>query len=282
MSELWCDFAIPLPGPASKTGYQDDAGNRILETHDKVGIDYHTMEYESPDWFDDAKTLYNALFSGREASWIFSICTMFGAAWLYQHYPLNAVTWAQGYQGNLWLVGIETESKDKHKFTEPEYALLVKVSKWIKQNLGWGDWRGVGSRQTKLAYGVNGWLFEHNNTPLAPGTDCAVFTHGQVDPEQLLRDLREEDMSFEDEDRNRLKAIENLVNRIYEQGRDTIVKRVGRDEYFLVVDMEELVYISPSALKGGRGEAVDVQELPDNDPIWLLPTTFSGGVPELK
>jgi len=193
MPELWCSFAIPLPGPASKTGYQDDAGNHILVTHEKVGLDYHAMEYESPDWYDDAKTLYNALFSGRVASWPFSICTMFGAAWLYQHYPLNAVTWAQGYLGNLWLIGIETESKDKHKFTEPEYALLVKVSKWIGQNLEW-KWRGVGNRQTKLTHGVNGWLFEHNNTPLAPGTDCQVFTHGQVDPERLLRDLKEEDM----------------------------------------------------------------------------------------
>ena len=193
MTELWCPFAIRLDGPASKVGYQDEAGNRILETHDKVGIDYHTMEYEStPEW-NDAKTLYNALHSGREASWILSICSMFGAAWLYQHYPLNAVTWAQGYLGNLWLIGIETESKDKHKFTPAEYALLVKVSKWIGQNLGW-KWRGIGNRQTKLTYGVNGWLFEHNATPLAPGTDCAVFTHGQVDPERLLRDLREEDM----------------------------------------------------------------------------------------
>jgi hypothetical protein len=44
---------------------------------------------------------------------------------------------------------------------------------------------------------VDGWLFEHNNTPLAPATDCAVFTHGQVDPERLLRDLREEDMDWQ-------------------------------------------------------------------------------------
>jgi len=196
MPELWCPFAIRLEGPASKTGYQDDAGNRILETHEKVGIDYHTMEYESPGWYDDAKTLYNALFSGREASWTFSICSFFTSAVLYQHYPINTTTWAQGYLGNLWLIGIETESASHHKFTDAEYALLVKVSKWVKQELGWGEWKGVGSRQTKLTHGVNGWLFEHNNTPLAPGTDCAVFTHGQVDPERLLRDLREEDMGW--------------------------------------------------------------------------------------
>jgi len=281
MSDLWCPFAIRLDGPASKTGYQDDEGNRILETHEKVGIDYHTMEYESPDWYDDAKTLYNALFSGREASWIFSICSMFGAAWLYQHYPLNAVTWAQGYLGNLWLIGIETESKDKHKFTPAEYALLVRVSKWIGQNLGW-KWRGVGNRQTKLTYGVNGWLFEHNATPLAPGTDCAVFTHGQVDPERLLRDLREEDMGLTLPEQEQLDNVQATVNRIYEQGRDNLVQPEGRGEIYIAT-VDELIHVSnPAVQLGNRFDPADVQVLKADNPIFRLPTTFPGGVPELK
>ena len=256
MSDLWCPFAIRLDGPAGKCGYQDDAGNRILETHDKVGIDYHTMEYEStPEW-NDATTLYNALHSDRQASWIFSICTMFGAAWLYQHYPLNAVTWAQGYLGNLWLIGIETESKHKHKFTEPEYALLVKVSKWIKQNLGWGEWRGIGNRQTKLTYGVNGWLFEHNATPLAPGTDCAVFTHGQVDPEQLLRDLREDDMGWQPK----------------------LLRISGQDE-IMELRADGLFHIDGETYKRLEYDKLPVEVVARDDPILKRRVIYPAGVP---
>jgi len=192
MSDLWFPDAIRLDGPASKTGY-----NGATKTHPKVGVCLHTMGYEStPEW-NDATTLHNALFSGREASWTFSICKFMNGSVLYQHYPLDAVCWAQGYQGNLWLIGIETEGIAPGKFTEAQYELLVKLLRWIKEAQGWPEWYGIGFKGFVLSENVlydGGYLWEHNAVPGAPATNCAVFTHGQVDPERLLRDLREEEM----------------------------------------------------------------------------------------
>lgn len=186
--------AIWLPGPPSKTGYQDDAGNRILETHAKIGCVIHTMEYEStPEW-NDATTLHNALFSGREASWTFSICKFMNGSILYQHYPLDAVTWHAGYQGNLWLIGIETEGIAPGKFTEAQCELLVKLLKWIKEAQGWLPY-DIGDRREVLGDWPGGWLYEHNAVPGAPPTNCQVFTHQQVDATRLLNDLKEANMS---------------------------------------------------------------------------------------
>lgn len=214
-----CPFAIWCPGPPDKVGYHDDYGNWVDKTHAKVGVAVHCAEYEStPEW-DDYKTLHNALFSAREASWTFSICNFFGASILYQHYPIGTVCWAQGYQGNLWLDSIETERLAPHKLTEPQYALLVKTLRWIKEAHGWQEWQGIGGRQTILGEDYPpilvwiGWLFEHANTPGAPPTDCQVFTRGQIDPDRLLRDLRqEEDMSgFSEVQLNEMRAIIDKV-----------------------------------------------------------------------
>jgi len=193
MPDGWCEWAIPCPGPESKTGYKNAAGQWVDRTHTKVGIVTHCAEYEStPEW-DDYKTLHNALFSDREASWTFSICKFMNGSILYQHYPLDAVTWHAGYQGNLWLVGIETEGIAPGKFTEAQYALLVKTLRWIKEAHQWKlAWR-IGDRQF-ISAALDSFLFEHANTPGAPATDCAVFSRGQVDPDRLLRDLKEEDM----------------------------------------------------------------------------------------
>jgi hypothetical protein len=111
---------------------------------------------------------------------------------LYQHYPLDAVTWHAGYQGNLWLVGIETEGIAPGKFTEPQYALLVKTLRWIKEEHGWDRWIGKGYKAGTLSEAWEASLWEHNAVPGAPPTNCAVFSRGQVDPDRLLRDLKEE------------------------------------------------------------------------------------------
>jgi len=192
MLELWCPFAIRLNGPPEKTGYRSNEGP-IDRTHAKVGVTLHSMEYEStPEW-DDATTLHNALFSGREASWTFSIVKFFGGALLFQHYPIGAVCWAQGYQGNLWLDSIETESIAPGKFTEAQYQLLVKLLRWIKEAHGWRDEWLEGGKDVSLGTS-SPWLFEHNAVPGAPATNCRVFSNRQVDPVRLLADLQEDDM----------------------------------------------------------------------------------------
>jgi len=200
MSEGICPFAVWCPGPEWKTGY---SGRDKI--HIKVGVALHSAEYEStPEW-DDYTTLHNALFSDREASWTFSICDFlwYGqeAAILFQHYPIGTVCWAQGYQGNLWLDSIEHERIAPHKLTGPQYELLVKTLRWVWRERGWLYHLGIGNKQTPLGVWegksyLAGWLFDHNAVPGAPATDCQVFTRGQIDPQQLLRDLKEEGMDW--------------------------------------------------------------------------------------
>jgi hypothetical protein len=157
------------------------------------------MEYESEPAWNDATTLHNALFSTREASWTFSICKFFGGALLFQHYPVGAVRWAQEYRGNLWLDSIEVETVAPHKFTEPQYELLVKTLRWIKEAHGWPQQRwAIGNRDYNLAHTRPGMLFEHNAVPGAPATYCAVFSNGQVDATRLLADL-EDDVTLQRE-----------------------------------------------------------------------------------
>jgi len=191
MPELWCPFAIRLDGPPEKTGYSG-----AQKTHAKVGVTLHSMEYEStPEW-NDATTLYNALFSEREASWPFSIVKFFDGALLFQHYPIGAVCWAQGYQGNLWLDSIEHEGIAPGKFTEPQFALLVKTLRWIKEAHGWPGWvPTLGDRRVSFEnwQGLGANLFEHNAVPGAPPTHCAVFRNGQLDPIRLLAELQQEE-----------------------------------------------------------------------------------------
>ena len=207
MDDGWCPFAVRLDGPESKTGYSG-----AQKTNAKVGVTLHIMEYEStPEW-NDATTLHNALFSDRRASWTFSICKFMGtgkgndSAILFQHYSIGTVCWAQGYQGNLWLDSIETEGIAPNKFTEPQYELLVKTLRWIKEAHRWPQqWWAVGNRDYNLQYTRPAMLFEHNAVPDAPPTNCAVFTHGQVDANRLLESLKEEeDMGLTEE---QVKAI---------------------------------------------------------------------------
>jgi hypothetical protein len=191
MSERICPFAIWLPGPPEKTGYSG-----AQKTRAKVGVTLHSMEYESEPQWEDAKTLYNTLFSAREASWTFSIVWFLNGEALFQHYPIGTVCWAQGYPGNLWLDSIELEDvwKTGGGVTEGQYRLLVKLLRWRAEVEGWRSRWAIGDRGLTLPDCGPPMVFEHNGTPGAPATQCAVFAHGQVDAQRLLADLREDDM----------------------------------------------------------------------------------------
>ena len=93
---------------------------------------------------------------------------------------------------------------------------------------------------------------------------------------------QEDDMSFDDTDRNRLRAVENLANRIYDQGRDNLVQPEGRGEIYIAT-VDELIHVTnPAVQLGNRFDPADVQVLPATNKIFRLPTTFPGGVPDLK
>jgi len=159
-------------------------------THEKRGVTIHTAEYDVRDW--DEKILYNALFSGRIASWHFTITK---EGWLFQHYPVDTTCWHCGYPGNLWAVGIECEGIAPDKISGPQYDLLVRLLKWLKENLGWrnGYHRGlVRSPSVEDAQ-----VYEHRDWM---ATDCAVFTRGMIDPDFLIIGLKEEEVpEIEDE-----------------------------------------------------------------------------------
>jgi len=174
-----CDFALQLPGPERRTGYNNHTTDL---THAKTGVTIHTAEYDVADW--DEKVLYNALFSGREASWHFTITK---EGWLFQHYPVGAVTWHCGHTGNLWTVGVECEGYAPNKISGPQYELLVKLLKWIGETENWIPYR----RGTPEHSNVCGGLYEHKDWM---DTLCQVFSRGMIDPDQLIADLKEEPM----------------------------------------------------------------------------------------
>jgi len=255
-----CPFALWLPGPPEKTGY-----NGSQKTHPKVGVVLHTMEYEStPEW-DDAITLHNALFSEREASWTFSICKFFGGALLFQHYEIGAVCWAQGYDGNLWLDSIETEGIAPGKFTEPQLALLVKTLRWIKEAHGWGEWVGTGNRNINLAIASRPYLFEHNAVPGAPATNCAVFTHGQVDGAKLLAALNAEEEDMDEAERS------ELIEKVILEHLPLAVQFDGDPNVYFFGGLTRVD--SPDYLAG-----VKVVTLPPDAKARLLPTHFPDGL----
>ena len=254
-----CPFAIWLRGPLEKTGY-----NGSQKTHAKVGVVLHTMEYESEPAWDDAGTLYNALFSEREASWTFSICKFFGGALLFQHYEIGAVCWAQGYDGNLWLDSIETEGIAPGKFTEPQLALLVKTLRWIEEAQGWRHHWIVTGRQATLIPQLAPAIFEHAQVPGAPATNCAVFTNRQIDGAKLLAALNaEEDDMTEAE-------IRELIQKVILEHLPLAVQFDGDPNVYFFGGLTRVD--SPDYLAG-----VKVVSLPSDAKAQLLPKHFPDG-----
>lgn len=141
----------------------------------------------------------------------------------------------------------------------------------------YGNWEptlhvGVRAAQTTGIMGE-----QYQGTTYICGINCDLNWFD----ERFIRE-EENDMGFEETDQNRLKAVENLVNRIYEQGRDNLVQPEGRGEIY-IASVDELVHVSnPSVQLGNRFDPADVQVLKADNPIFRLPTTFPGGVPELK
>lgn len=174
-----CPFALQLPGPDWKRGY--NYGTLHL-THEKTGVTIHTAEY---DLAEDDKILYNALFSDRIASWHFTITK---EGWLFQHYPVDTTCWHAGYDANLWTVGIECEGIAPDKISGSQYGLLVRLLRWIKEDRNWGTgyWRDIHASK-EFCCG----LWEHRDWM---ATDCAVFSRGMIDAGKLIADLKEEEV----------------------------------------------------------------------------------------
>ena len=82
-TETWLDFAVKMPGPASKAGYPSDPDRELDEI-------LYMVNHSAEGW---ANYLVQGHRPGANASWTFSNCI---DGTLYQHYPLEALTYTSG------------------------------------------------------------------------------------------------------------------------------------------------------------------------------------------
>ena len=133
--ETWLPFAIKHPGPIGKAGYDGGASRLLTEIEGEVK---HSSE----------GTLAGALAvladPNRTASWHLTIAK---DGRVFQHYPLEAITWHCGLPGdrrfdtslvgNLTLVGEEHEGGGPGNMGEPltvkQLAASVRISQFVRE-----------------------------------------------------------------------------------------------------------------------------------------------------
>ena len=129
MTETWLPFALRLPGPTEKQGYPGAARRALDQIEGEVK---HNMEGSLGGAFAELGKLT------RRASWTFSISKI---GEVYQHYPLEAITWHCGRIGdfdslsaaigNLVLVGIEHEGAAGEPLTEAQIQATLRISQQL-------------------------------------------------------------------------------------------------------------------------------------------------------
>lgn len=116
-------FAESRPGPEPKTGYPGDTRRygRGVVVHSAEGMRSGMM---------------NVLRGSAPKSWHFSVLKD-GEIW--QHYPLEAVTWHAGKRANVQYAGIECEGFAGEPLTERQFAGLANLILWIAQQERWPE-----------------------------------------------------------------------------------------------------------------------------------------------
>ena len=237
-----CPDAIWLPGPAWKVGYVV-----LGRTSAKSGVVDHSSE-------GPFQATIDVLNGPRNVSWQFTN----DDSGLYQHYDVEAVCWHAGFEANKKFVGCENTGRKGEPLTERQYNNLLGLHRWLKE-------RGV-----LTVYERRVDLWEHNE--LWP-TDCPS---GRIPWEQLIADLKEDDMAFTEEDARRLREL-------HERSRGDYVRVAGTDRVYLVEARQLTHILNPSVLAGLRDGFGDVRDMPPDDEIWRLPVYLPGGLPdELK
>ena len=136
MTDTWLDFAIRRPGPAWKTGYPGASSRTASQIEGEVK---HSME----GGIDYALRYMDGLVDvNRRASWHFSIAKVSKIGEVYQHYPLESITWHCGVLGdfdslsaaigNLVLVGIEHEGAAGEPLTEAQIQATLRISQQLR------------------------------------------------------------------------------------------------------------------------------------------------------
>ena len=117
----WCPFAVSLPGPINKQGY--DINTRIGK-----GAIIHSAEGEWPG-------MLGRLESTAQVSWHFSILQR---GVVVQAYPLSAICWHGGspYPNKRW-VGIECEGRAGDPVSGVQLDALVGLLLWMDEQEQW-------------------------------------------------------------------------------------------------------------------------------------------------
>ena len=120
MTETWLDLAVRRLGPSSKTGYPGVSRRELGEIEGAV---YHSVE----------GTLAGALAvldGPRPSSWTFTV----GYDIVYQHYPLEFITWHAGSpDANIKFVGIEHEGRAGEPLTPRQLDSNIHITRELRR-----------------------------------------------------------------------------------------------------------------------------------------------------
>src|SRR5438045_885991 len=144
MDANWCPFAIRHEGPAAKTGGLRSGKGAVL----------HSAEGPLAASFRILSLTSGARPSDWQKSWHFTVAQ---DGSLFQHYPVDAMTWHAGPRANPFYVGIEHEGVAGEVLADRQLEASARLLAWIAGVEGWpgpaGGWRGAAAGRL---------LFEHN------------------------------------------------------------------------------------------------------------------------
>lgn len=265
MANTWIPFAIRRPGPSWKVGYPGVAATALSE---KEGELKHSAEGPL------AATLA-MLDGGQTSSWTGTIAK---DGRLFQHYPLEYITWHAGLPGdrrtdtsligNLTLFGWEHEGGGPNApgepLTELQYQTTLRVSQFIREKC-----LLVALRPPTL----RGNLWEHRELS---ATSCPS---GRIPWTRLIQDLQEDDMGMTPEETAAFNALKDahaaLKTRVADLEAQPYCVRTASDPTVYFVAGGLLISVRSGAMwdrmksLGYCGETAKV--LPDTDPVWKSP-----------
>jgi hypothetical protein len=143
MDPTWCPFATRHDGPAVKTsGVRAGKGAVLHSAEGPLAASFRILALTSgarpADW---------------QKSWHFTVAQ---DGRLFQHYPLDVVTWHAGPKANPLYVGVEHEGVAGQPVAGPQLEASARLLRWISDVEGWGRFVRY------PADGLAANLFEHN------------------------------------------------------------------------------------------------------------------------